>query len=79
MLRLNRLRIDLAACVGPVDVCGGELPLLGGREPAKYTLGVLTPVLAHPQCSLRVAHANRNVLYRLVVQHVRLLRLLNGL
>ena len=55
------------------------MPLLGGHEPAKYTLGVFTPVLANPQCGLRVAPANRNVLHRLVVQHVRLLRLLNDL
>ena len=45
MLRLNRLRIDLAACVGPLDVCGEELPLLGGHEPTKYTLGVFALVL----------------------------------
>jgi hypothetical protein len=37
------------------------------------------PVLANPQRSLRVAHAGRDVLHRPVVQHVRLLRLLNGL
>src|SRR5215213_1781765 len=58
---------------------GGGLPLLGGREPAKCTLGVVTPVLAHPQCGLGVAHSNRKVLHRRVVQHVGLLRLLNGL
>jgi hypothetical protein len=37
------------------------------------------PVLANPQCGLGVAHASRDVLHRLVVQHVRLLRLLNDL
>ena len=37
------------------------------------------PVLANPQCGLGVAHANRDVLHRLVVLHVRLLRLLNDL
>jgi hypothetical protein len=37
------------------------------------------PMLANPQCGLGVAHANRDVLHRLVVQHVRLLRLLNDL
>jgi hypothetical protein len=57
----------------------GGLALLSGHEPAKYTLGVFMPVLANPQRSLRVAHAGRDVLHRPVVQHVRLLRLLNGL
>ena len=37
------------------------------------------PVLADPQCGLGIAHANRNVLHHLIVQHVRLLRLLNDL
>jgi hypothetical protein len=37
------------------------------------------PVLMNPLRSLGVAHANRDVLHRLVVLHVRLLRLLNDL
>ena len=57
----------------------GGLALLGAQEPAKYTLGVFMPVLANPHCGLGVAHANRDVLHCLVVQHVRLLRLLNDL
>src|ERR687898_3598386 len=57
----------------------GRAGLLGGHEPAEYTLGVFMTVLANPQCGLGVAHANRDVLFRLVVQHVRLLRLLNDL
>jgi hypothetical protein len=36
-------------------------------------------VLMNPLRSLGVAHANRDVLHRLVVLHVRLLRLLNDL
>src|SRR5215207_2665188 len=57
----------------------GGLSLLGSHEPAKQTLGVFVLVLANPQCGLGVAHANRDDFHRLVVLHVRLLRLLNDL
>jgi hypothetical protein len=57
----------------------GGLSLLGSHEPAKYTLGVVALVLINPQCGLGLAHANRDDFHRLVVLHVRLLRLLNDL
>src|SRR5215208_6392104 len=41
--------------VGPADVCGVRLPLLGGHEPAKYTLGVFLRVLMNPLRGLGVA------------------------
>jgi hypothetical protein len=55
------------------------MSLLGGPEPEEHSLGVFVPVLANPLRSLGIAHAGRDVLYRPVVQHVRLLRLLDGL
>jgi hypothetical protein len=49
------------------------------KNPRNIPSELFMPVLANPQCGLRVAHAHRAVLHRLVVQHVRLLRLLNDL
>ena len=53
--------------------------LLGRHKPAKYALEVFVPVLIYPKRGLGVAYAGRERAHRLVVQHVRLSRLLHGL
>src|SRR5215212_4490068 len=74
-----RLRIDLAPWCWSSRCMWGKVALFGGHEPAKYTLGVFLRVLMNPLRGLGVAQAGGDDFHRLVVLHVRLSRLLDGL
>ena len=52
--------------------------LLDGHKSEKCALGVFVPAPIDCQGGLRVGHAGRNRARRLVVQHIRLPRLLRG-